>query len=97
MAADFITVAALVMPLCAVSHCSYFTLRTGGKTMITFLFDSVYVWVIVTPLAYVLAHFTQLNIVVVFLLVQMTELIKAVIGICMVKSGVWAQNIVGKN
>ena len=97
MAADFITVAALVMPLCAISHCSYFTLRTGGKNIITFMFDSVYVWVLVTPLAYVLAHFTQLNIVTVFLLVQMTELVKAVIGICMVKSGVWAQNIVGKN
>jgi len=96
IARRFILVAALVMPLCAFSHCSYFTLRTGGKTIITFLFDSVFTWVIVAPFAYVLANFTSLDIVTVFLLVQMTELIKATIGITMVKSGVWAQNIVGK-
>ena len=96
IARNFIMVAALVMPLCAFSHCSYFTLRTGGKTIITFLFDSVFTWVVVAPLAFVLANFTTLDIILVFLLVQMTELIKAVIGITMVKSGVWAQNIVEK-
>ena len=96
IARDFIMVAALVMPLCAFSHCSYFTLRTGGKTIITFLFDSVFTWTIVAPFAFVLANYTTLDIVKVFLLVQLTEVIKAVIGISMVKSGVWAQNIVEK-
>ena len=97
MAGEFILIAALVMPLCAISHCCYFTLRTGGKTIITFLFDSVYVWVVVAPFAFVLANFTTLSIVAVFFLVQMTEMIKATIGILMVKNGGWAQNIVGKN
>lgn len=85
-----------VMPLCAFSHCAYFTLRSGGKTIITFLFDSVYTWVIVIPLAYILANHTALSIAVVFFIVQFTEIIKVTLGFIMVRSGIWVQNIVGE-
>lgn len=94
LARMFISVSALVMPLCAFSHSAYFTLRSGGKTVVTFLFDSVYTWVVVIPVAYVLAHYTDLPIVTVFFLVQSTEIIKVIIGFFMVKSNVWLQNIV---
>lgn len=95
LAKTFITISALVMPLCAFSHCTYFTLRSGGKTIITFIFDSVYTWVLIIPFAFVLSHYTSLPIAMVFFLVQFTEIIKVVIGFFMVKSGVWLQNIVG--
>lgn len=94
LAEIFIVISALVMPLCAFSHCTYFTLRSGGKTGVTFLFDSVYTWVLIIPFAYFLANHTTLSITVVFFLVQFTEIIKVIIGFCMVKSGVWLQNIV---
>ena len=94
LARNFITISALVMPLCAFCHCAYFTLRSGGKTIVTFLFDSVYVWVIVIPIAYSLAHFTSLPITTIFFIVQFTEIIKVIIGFFMVKSNVWIQNIV---
>lgn len=96
LARTFITISAAVMPLCAFSHCSYFTLRSGGKTIVTFLFDSVYTWVIVIPVATILAKYTTLGIGLVFLLVQSLELIKATIGFFMVKSGVWLQDITGE-
>lgn len=95
LAKVFIIISALVMPLCAFSHCAYFTLRSGGKTVITFLFDSVYTWVIIIPLAYILAHYTAFSIITVFFLVQFTEIIKVILGFFMVKSGIWLQNIVG--
>lgn len=94
LARTFIVISAAVMPLCAFCHCSYFTLRSGGKTVITFLFDSVYMWVVVMPVATILAKYTTLPIAIVYLLVQSLELVKAVIGFIMVKSGVWLQNIV---
>lgn len=94
LARNFIFICALVMPLCAFSHSAYFTLRSGGKTFVTFLFDSVYTWVFVIPVAYILAHFTNLPITVVFFLVQFTEIVKVTIGYFMVKSDVWIQNIV---
>ncbi len=96
LASIFIFISALAMPLCAFSHCAYFTLRSGGKTGITFLFDSVYTWLLLIPFAYVLANFTALPIITVFFLVQFTEAIKVVIGFFMIKSGVWLQNIVTK-
>lgn len=94
LARVFIVIAAMVMPLNAFCHCTYFTLRSGGKTVVTFLFDSVYTWVLVIPVAAFLAKYTELPITWVFFLVQSMELIKAIIGFFMVKSGVWLQNIV---
>ena len=94
LARTFIFISAVVMPLCAFSHCSYFTLRSGGKTGITFLFDSVYTWLLVIPLAYLLANFSPLSIAMVFFLVQFTEIIKVTLGFFMVRSGVWLQNII---
>ncbi|SET13681.1 putative efflux protein, MATE family [Pseudobutyrivibrio sp. C4] len=94
LATKFIAVAALWMPFCSFSHCSYFTLRSGGKTLVTFLFDSVFTWVVMAPLAFVLAHFTGLGIVSVYFFVQGTEIIKNIMGYFMVKSNVWLQQIV---
>ncbi len=97
LARNFIFIAAMAMPLCAFSHCSYFTLRSGGKTGITFIFDSGFTWVILIPFAYVLSHFTSLPIITVFFLVQLTEIIKVIIGFFMIKSGIWLQNIVSRS
>jgi putative MATE family efflux protein len=94
LANSFIVISATAMPSYAFSHCSYFTLRSGGKTIVTFLFDSVYTWVIVIPIATILAKHTTLPIVTVFFIVQYIEFVKAVIGYFMVKSNVWMQNIV---
>lgn len=94
LATAFMSISALLMPICSMSHTFYFTLRSGGKTLVTFLFDSVFTWVIVVPCAYVLAHFTGLGIVSVYFFVQATELIKATIGFFMVKSDVWLVQMV---
>lgn len=94
LATSFIAISAIIMPFCAFSHASYFTLRSGGKTMVTFLFDSVFTWVVVVPTAFVLAHYTGLGIVSVYFFVQATELIKVVIGYYMVKSDVWLVQMV---
>lgn len=93
-AARFILIAAGCMPLYAFMHGCYFTLRSGGKTWITVLFDSVYVWVVDIPLAYVLAHFTGLPIVLVYLSCQLIETLKCILGYILVKKGIWLQNIV---
>ena len=97
LARTFIMISAAIMPVCAFCHCSYFTLRSGGKTIITFIFDSVYTWVVVIPVATILAKYTSLGIALVFLLVQSLEFVKAIIGFFMVKSGVWLQNIIEAN
>jgi len=94
IAAGIIKVTALMMPVGGFLHSTYFTIRSGGKTVITFLFDSVFLWVITVPLAYVLIHYTGLSIFMIFFLVEATNIIKSFIGWVIMKSGVWMQNIV---
>lgn len=96
LATRFILISAGCMPLYAFMHGCYFTLRSGGKTWITVLFDSVYVWAIDIPLAYVLANFTGLPIVWVYLSCQLIETLKCILGYILVKKGIWLQNIVSE-
>lgn len=94
LAAGLIRIAALFMPLYAFYHAAYFTLRTGGKTMITFLFDSCYVWVINIPVAFVLSRFTGIPLLGIYFACQSVEIAKAVLGFVLLKKGVWIHNIV---
>ena len=82
------------MPFHGFIHTAYFTLRSGGKTVITFLFDSVYVWVILIVVAFGISRFTDIPIVPMYFIVQSLEIIKCVIGYILVKKGVWAKNLV---
>ncbi|MBR3807739.1 MAG: MATE family efflux transporter [Lachnospiraceae bacterium] len=94
MATKFILIAAMCMPIQGFLNACYFTIRSGGKTLITFLFDSFYVWVFSIPLAYVLGHYTLIPIATLYLICQLSDLIKCVIGFILVKRGKWAQNMV---
>ena len=96
MAAIFIVEVAMFMPVNAFLHASYFTLRSGGKTIITFLFDSVFIWVVSVPVAFCLSRFTGLSIYAIYFMVMSVDLIKCVIGFALVKKGVWLQNIVAE-
>ena len=85
---------AVFMPQNAFLHAAYFTLRSGGKTIITFLFDSVFVWCVSVPIAYCLSRFTGLHVLAVFTMVQIGDILKCIVGFVLVKKGVWMQNIV---
>ena len=94
LASRLIIITACFMPMGAFMHASYFTLRSGGKTFVTFLFDSAYVWVVVIPFATILTKCTQLEILPVYFLCQAVDVIKCVVGFILVKKGIWINNIV---
>ncbi len=94
LATLFILTSAAFMPFNAIAHCSYFAIRSGGKTLVTFLFDSAYSWVVFIPFAYILTHFTNLSIFIVYPLCFLPDTLKCVIGFLLVRSGYWVQNIV---
>lgn len=93
-ARNFIIIAALFMPQHAFLHAAYFTLRSGGKTVITFLFDSGFMWVVSIPFAFVLSRFTTLSIEVVYAMCQGIEFLKCILGFILLKKGIWLNNIV---
>lgn len=94
LATKFIFVMGIMMPLCSYTHVSYFIIRAGGRTGITFLFDSCFVWFISVPCAFCLSHFTKIDVVTMMAMVQSIELFKCIIGGIMVHKGIWAKNIV---
>lgn len=93
LATQLICVGAAIMPFNAYTTSAYFTLRSGGKTAVTFLFDSCFVWVVIVPIAYGLSHFTNMAIVPLYICCQGTDLIKCVLGYVMIKKGSWIQNL----
>ncbi len=93
LAALLICVNAAMMPFLSYTNATYFTLRSGGQTLVTFLFDSCFVWTCCVPLAFCLSRFTALPIVPLFVICQGTELIKCIIGAVMLKQGRWIQNL----
>ncbi len=94
LASYMIIVQALAMPLWSYTNACYFTLRSGGKTGITFLFDFGYTFLLMIPLAFILAYFTDMDIRPLWAVVTFSEIIKVIIGYFMVKSDLWINNIV---
>lgn len=93
IATALICVTAAIMPFNAYTTSCYFTLRSGGKTAVTFLFDSCFVWVIIVPIAFCLSRFTALPIIPLYAICQATDLLKCAIGYYMLKKGSWIQNL----
>ena len=93
VAMQFIIAQALFMPKDAFLNAAYFTLRSGGKTIVTFLFDSVFMWVVSVALAFILSRFTGIGAIYMFLIIQTADFIKCAIGYILVKKGFWIQNI----
>ena len=94
LACSLLYVSAAAMPMNAYTNACYFTLRSGGKTVITFIFDSAFLWCCAVPTAFVLSRFTAMPILPLFLCVQAVELIKCVVGWRLVKSRIWVNNLV---
>ena len=94
LAKHFMLTQACFTPMMGFLHTTYFTLRSGGKTIITFIFDSVFVWCITVPLACILAKYTSLEALQIYLCVGLTDIAKCLLGFVLVKKNVWMNVIV---
>lgn len=94
LASELLKVCALCMPIAAMYNACYFTMRCGGKTIITFLFDSAGTVCISFPIAYCLAHFTNLPMLTMFLILHLVDMYKAILGIILVNKKIWVNNLV---
>lgn len=94
LATRLMQISAIAMPFDAICHASYFTLRSGGKMLITFIFDCGFMWGLNVMLALVLSRFTTLPILALFAAVQAIAVGKSVLGIALVKKGFWVKNII---
>lgn len=94
LATRLMQICALTMPMDAMAHACYFTMRSGGKIGITLLFDSGFVWCISLPTVFFLCHGTDLSVLGVYAICQSLNLIKCVAGSILVEKGIWLKNMV---
>ena len=94
IATELLFVVSFFMPVHAFTNGTYFTLRSGGKTVMTFIFDSGFVWLCSVPLAFVLSRFTAMPILTLFITIQLLDLLKCILGYIFVKKGVWLNTVV---
>ena len=93
MAENLIAISALILPIRVYCMTCYFIIRSGGKVFITFMFDSVFTIAIRVPITLAVAVFTDLSIYYVYLISELVEVIKIVLGTILVKKGIWLVSI----
>jgi Na+-driven multidrug efflux pump len=93
LATYMMIISAIAMPFSAFAHSTYFTLRSGGRVLVTILFDSVFMWSIVVPLSASLAHLTALPIRALYAACQLVEVIKLGLGLLLMSKVKWARRL----
>ena len=82
------------LPIHSFAHVAYFTIRSGGRTVITFFFDAAYTWCVTVALAFALTRFTDWPIEKIYFCVMFIDIFKVLIGVLMIRSDFWARNVV---
>ena len=88
-----ILISAALMPLQAYSFPVYFTLRAGGKTVMTTLFDCGSIWFLYLPVSFLLSRFTGLPFLAIYAICNSTDLIKCIVGTILMRGGSWIQHL----
>jgi len=93
VARNLIIISAIIMPFNSINCVCYFTLRAGGRMLITILFDSLFVILVRVPVAFVLSHFTGLSIYIVYTIATAIDLVKIFVGYYLIEKGIWIRYI----
>lgn len=94
IAQALICITAVMMPVNSYNNAMYFTLRSGGQTFITFVFDSGFSWAVCVPVAWYLSRFTALSILPLYAICVGVDVFKVFVGAYLLDKGVWIRRIV---
>lgn len=93
IATGLIVISAFMMPVNSYNNAMYFTLRSGGQTFITFLFDSGFTWGVCVPVAFVLSRFTGLPILPLYACCVGLDVLKIGLGAYFLRKGTWIRRL----
>lgn len=96
IASGLILIFAVFTPFDSFNHAAYFTIRSGGKTFITMMFDCVSVWMFQVSVGFILSRFTSVSIYVLCAACMATVALKTIAGFLLIRSNIWMQNIVSE-
>ena len=93
LASKLILVFAVVLVFQTLALISYFTLRAGGRTLATLILDTGSMVFLYLPASWILAVFTNIDMLYIFMIVRGLDILKAVVGLFLLKKGKWVVNI----
>jgi len=93
MATTIIQLYTFFLPFFSIANVTYHTLRSGGKTSQALLLDGMVMWLGTVPIAWGLALFTTVPLVLMWAIIQGVDLLKAAFGIYLVRRYDWAKNL----
>ncbi|MDD6189412.1 MAG: MATE family efflux transporter [Clostridiales bacterium] len=94
LATKFLLVSSILLPFNAFTNATYFTIRSGGQTGITFVFDSGFAWAVCVPVALILSRCTALPIFPLYAIVSSLDILKCFVGAILLKKGLWLRSLV---
>ena len=93
LATKLILIFASVLVFQTIALVSYYTLKTGGRTIETLILDTGSTVIFYLPVSWSLAVHTSIDTLYIFLIVRSVDIIKAVAGIYFIRKRKWAKNI----
>ena len=96
IASMMMIISGIFMAFQAFSHASYFSIRSGGNVVSTFILDSGFMWTVVIPIVLIFTHLTDVNITALYCIGQGSEIIKIIFAVYMFKKTNWTRCLVGK-
>ncbi len=94
LATYMMIIMAILLPFEAFTNASYFTIRSGGQVFITMLSDSIFMWVVIVPVACICAYLTPLPIYALFAICHGCDCLKALFGYVLLRRDTWARQLV---
>ena len=77
----------------ALNNSIFFILRAGGKTLLVFIFDSLYGWILQIPFAFLLLYVVKLEFIPLVIVSYSIDIVKTVVGLILILSKKWYRNL----
>lgn len=88
-----IRIKSCLMPIYVVNVCTFYVLRSGGDTFSTMLVDSGFLWIGPVAVSTLLSIFTSIEVVPLYVTVELLDLVKMFIAFWFLKRGRWVRNL----
>ena len=88
-----IRIKSCLMPIYVVNVCTFYVLRSGGDTFSTMLVDSGFLWIGPVTVSTLLSIFTSIEVVPLYVTVELLDLAKMFIAFWFLKRDRWVRNL----
>lgn len=93
LATQLLLVYGAFLPFFVIPSVAFGALRTGGKAKYVVIVDVISMWLYAVPIAWILITQTNLDVIYIYLIVQLGDLVKGIIGIVLMLKVNWAVNL----